>query len=219
MGGTCPRAPAVRRMFRIGAALLLPVTLEAQVTPPVPRSDRIEPIEAWHVDTARSGMTFAIRHLLSRVRGTFREWKGTITLADPERWERGSVDVEIRTESIFTDNTRRDNHLRTSDFFLADSFPTISFRSTRVEREGDEGRIHGLLTIRGITRTVVLHATFRGFQRAPDGTERVAFQATTTINRLHYGIVWNRALEGGGVTLGDDVKIEIALEAVRASSR
>ena len=146
-------------------------------------------------------MTFSIRHIVSRVRGTFRQWEGSITIPDPVNWDRGSsIDVTIQTASIFTDNERRDAHLRTSDFFLADSFPTITFRSTRIERSGDEAKIHGNLTMRGVTKPVVITGEFLGTQGAE--FQRVGFEGTTKLNRLDYGVAWNRALEGGGVTLG-----------------
>lgn len=172
------------------------------------------PAPAWTIDKAHSELTFGIRHIVSRVRGTFRQWSGTVTIPDPAHWERGSsVDVTIQTASIFTDNEKRDAHLRTSDFFLADSFPTITFRSTRIERAGTKAKIHGHLTMRGVTKPVVLDAEFLGLQ---GGTaQRIGFAATTTINRLDYGVAWNRALEGGGVTLGDEVEIGIVVAARR----
>lgn len=170
--------------------------------------------QVWNIDRAHSEMTFSIRHIVSRVRGTFRQWEGSITIPDPVNWERGSsIDVTIQTASIFTDNERRDAHLRTSDFFLADSFPTITFRSTRIERSGDEARIHGDLTMRGVTKPVVITGEFLGTQGAE--FQRVGFEGTTKLNRLDYGVAWNRALEGGGVTLGDEVTINLSIAAVR----
>lgn len=169
---------------------------------------------AWTFDKPHSQVGFSIRHLVSRVKGSFRDWSGTVTLADPAKWEHAAIDVQIRTASVFTDNERRDNHLRTSDFFLADSFPVIAFKSTRIERTGDDAKIHGLLTIRGVTKPVVLDATFLGYSKGAQ-QERIGFEATTTINRLDYGVAWNRAVEGGGMTLSDDVKIDINIEATR----
>ena len=172
------------------------------------------PSSVWTIDKSHSELTFGIRHIVSRVRGTFRQWSGTVTIPDPVNWERGSsVDVTIQTASIFTDNDKRDAHLRTSDFFLADSFPTITFRSTRIERAGTKAKIHGNLTMRGVTKPVVLDAEFLGLQGRD--AQRIGFAATTTINRLDYGVAWNRALEGGGVTLGDDVEIGIVIAARR----
>lgn len=190
-----------------------PVTASAQASPA--RRQPTGPLtQTWAIDKAHSEMTFSIRHIVSRVRGTFRQWEGTITIPDPAKWEEGTeIDVAIQAASIFTDNERRDAHLRTGDFFLADSFPVIRFRSTRIERAGDKAKVHGTLTMRGVTRPVVLEGEFLGTQGAD--AQRLGFEATTTINRLDYGVAWNRALEGGGVTLGDDVKIDLSISAVR----
>ena len=189
----------------------------AQGTPPAAQQAPLPP-NAWRIDKSHSELSFQIRHLVSRVRGTFREWEGTITVDDPAKWEQAAINVKIRTASIFTDNDRRDAHLRTSDFFLADSFPEITFRSIRIERDGDSAKIHGMLTMRGVTRAVVLDGQFLGRQQTGNGTERVGFEASTTINRLDYGVAWNRAVEGGGATLGDDVKIELTIAATRRTT-
>ena len=195
----------------------LPASLSAQAVQAAPAA-RQQPAgpytQRWNIDRSHSEMTFSIRHIVSRVRGTFRQWEGSITIPDPVNWERGSsIDVTIQTASIFTDNERRDAHLRTSDFFLADSFPTITFRSTRIERSGDEAKIHGNLTMRGVTKPVVITGEFLGTQGAE--FQRVGFEGTTKLNRLDYGVAWNRALEGGGVTLGDEVTINLSIAAVR----
>lgn len=167
----------------------------------------------WNIDNAHSGVGFQIRHFVSRVRGKFKDVKGTIA-ADETGWQNGVVDVEIATASISTDNDRRDNHLRSPEFFAADSFPTIRFQSTRIERSGDAAKIFGNLTIRGVTKPVVLDGTFTGLMKSAR-EDRVGFEASTTVNRLDYGVKWNRAVEGGGVMLGNEVKIEITVEAVR----
>jgi len=198
-----------RRLFAaICAAPLLAVarpTLAAPSAAPV----------TWAIDRGHSEVSFRIRHLLTKVRGTFGDFHGTIT-ADPDAWQDASIDVEIRSASISTENAKRDAHLRSSDFFAADSFPTISFRSTRIERRGGDAKIYGMLTMRGITRPVVLDARFGGVTRAAN-EERVAVTATTTLDRLAWGVKWNRAAEGGGAVLDDDVEVEIAVEAVRAT--
>lgn len=168
----------------------------------------------WNIDPVHSGVSFTIRHFVSKVRGKFKDVRGTIT-ADPDAWQNGSVDVSIATASISTDNDRRDTHLRSNDFFAADSFPAITFKSTRIERNGDNAKIYGALTIRGVTKPVVLDGQFTGLLKSAQG-DRVGFEATTTVNRLDYGVKWNRAVEGGGAMLGDDVKVEITVEAVRA---
>ena len=98
---------------------------------------------------------------------------------------------------------------------IADSFPLITFKSTRIERQGDAATIHGNLTMRGVTRPVVLEGRFLGLTKFPNNFDRVGFEATTTINRLDFGVSWNRLVEGAGMTLGDDVKIDITIEASR----
>lgn len=196
------------------AALLLPALLSGarSSTAELVRSPGTAPSE-WRIDPAHSEVTFRIRHFVTKVRGRFTDVSGTIT-TDAAAWEDAVVAVEIRTASISTENARRDAHLRSPDFFAADSFPIIIFRSTRIERRGDAGKIHGLLTMRGVTRPVVLEGRFNGIVRTPDG-ERAGFEATTTIDRTAFGVTWNRAAEGGGAMLGDDVEVEIVVEAVR----
>jgi polyisoprenoid-binding protein YceI len=205
-------------------ALILPVSAFAQSAPPASRPAATlagAPADpnAWRIDKTHSELSFQIRHFMNRVRGTFRDWKGSVNIPDPAKWESASVDVEIQTASVFTDNDRRDADLRSSNFFAADSFPTITFKSTRIERNGDAAKIFGDLTIRGVTKPVVLDGHFLGLQNSSNGAQRLGFDASTTVNRLDYGVKWNRAVEGGGMMLGDDVKIEIAVEVVHQPAR
>jgi polyisoprenoid-binding protein YceI len=166
----------------------------------------------WQIDQTHSELTFRIRHLVSRVNGSFNTWGGTI-VADPASLGGGSVNVEIQTSSIDTNNERRDTHLRSADFFDAESHPTITFRSTRVESRGGELQVHGNLTIRGVSKPVVLQGRMLEVGGAA-GRRRIGFEAETRINRMDYGVSWNRAAEGGGAVLGDEVTISIAIEAV-----
>ena len=214
---------------RFPAAFAILYSLAAIVAPPVdaqqastgrapsPQAAATQPVDpaTWRIDKSHSELTFSIRHFMGRVRGTFRDWSGTITAPDPAQWENASIDVAIQTATIFTDHDRRDADLRSGSFFAADSFPVITFKSTRIERNGSAARIHGDLTMRGVTRPVVLEGQFLGLSQFPNNTERVAFEASTTINRLDYGVKWNRMVEGAGMTLGDDVKIEITIQAIR----
>ena len=192
-------------------AVAMPGIRAARATPSLARTDP----SVWRIDPVHSEVSFRIRHFVTKVRGKFTDFRGTIT-ADPQAWESAVIDVEIRTASISTDNEKRDNHLRSSDFFAADSFPAITFRSTRIERHGDDAKIYGMLTMRGVTHPVVLDGQFNGITRTPDG-ERVGFEATTKLDRTAYGVTWNRAVEGGGAMLGDEVEVEITVEAVRSS--
>lgn len=168
----------------------------------------------WKIDPTHSELTFRIRHYVTKVRGTFTRWEGTIT-ADPAALNRGAVQVTIDAKSIDTNDERRENHLRSNDFFATDSFPTLSFKSTRVETAGEALKVHGDLTIRGITRPVVLTGNFGGITKDAQGKERIGFEASTKINRLDHKVTWNRAVEGGGLMLGDEVEINITIEAVR----
>jgi polyisoprenoid-binding protein YceI len=166
----------------------------------------------WQIDATHSELTFRIRHLVSRVRGQFNTWSGTI-VADPANLAGGSVSVDIQTASIDTNNERRDTHLRSADFFDAENHPAITFRSTRVVASGRRISVHGNLTIRGVTKPVVLEGEMLEVGGAA-GRRRIGFEAETTIDRMDYGVSWNRAAEGGGLTLGDEVTISIAVEAV-----
>ena len=199
------------------ASLLLVPALLLGASDPTPTPAPAAPPITWQIDATHSELTFRIRHLVSRVNGTFGEWKGSI-VADPANLSGGSVNVEIQTASIDTRNERRDTHLRSADFFDAANHPTITFRSTRVEAQrGGALKIHGNLTIRGVTKPVVLDGRMLEVGGAP-GRRRIGFEATTRINRMDYNVSWNRAAEGGGVVLGDDVDITIAIEAVEQAA-
>jgi polyisoprenoid-binding protein YceI len=177
----------------------------------IPATAAVAPVR-WQIDQSHSELSFRIRHLVSRVNGQFNTWSGTIT-ADPASLAGGSVSVDIQTASIDTNNERRDTHLRSADFFDAASHPTITFRSTRVVANGRELQVHGNLTIRGVTKPVVLEGRMLDVGGAA-GRRRIGFEAETQINRMDYGVSWNRGAEGGGVVLGDEVTISIAIEAV-----
>ena len=196
------------RLF--ASALLVPTLVAPVASRPVPAKAAV-----WNIDKGHSSVNFQIRHFVSKVRGSFSDFKGSIT-ADPENWENAQIDVVINTPSITTSNERRDADLRSSNFFSVDTFPTITFKSTKIDRKGDDAKIHGTLTIRGVSKDVVLEGHFNGIQKGAQGNDRVGFDASMTLNRLDYGVKWNRAAEGGGVMLGDEVKIEINVEAVRA---
>jgi polyisoprenoid-binding protein YceI len=199
----------------IVASLLFPLALTLAPAPaaaPAPvRAEAAAPI-TWQIDQSHSSISFRIRHLVSRVRGSFNDWKGTI-VADPRNLAGGSVQVEIRTTSIDTNNERRDNHLRSADFFDAEKHPVITFRSTRVQTRGRNLTVTGNLTMHGITRPVVLTGKV-GEVGGVAGKRRIGFEATTTINRKDFDVTWNRAAEGGGAVLGDEVEITIDIEAV-----
>ncbi len=172
-----------------------------------------EPVK-WAIDPVHSEIMFRIRHFVSKVPGTFTQWAGVIT-ADPARLEGGTVEVTIQTTSINTGNERRDNDLRSANFFAVDSFPTITFKSTRVEVAGTDLKVTGDLTLRGVTKSVVLKGEFGGTAGpAEAGKQRIGFTAGTKINRLDYGVKWNMLVEGSRM-LGDEVEITLNIEAKR----
>ncbi len=179
-------------------------------TPTIPMATR----STWTIDPAHSHVQFAVRHLVvSTVKGRFGHLSGTITL-DEQHFAGSSVEVEIDAATIDTREEQRDAHLRSADFLDVERFPTITFRSTRVEPgRGDAFRIVGDLTIRGVTRQVVLEAEQIGRGTSPWGAEVIGFEATTKINRKDFGLTWNVALETGGVVVGDEIKIELQIEA------
>lgn len=198
------------------ATLLAAAPLAAQAQASIPGGASAEPAQgplAWRIDANHSDLTFRVRHLVSRVPGTFDRWSADLR-ADPSDWTSGSVTVTIETASINTRQEKRDNHLRSDDFFDAANHPTITFQSRSIAAEGDRLRIAGDLTIRGITKPVVLDAEIVALTAASNGSRRVGFHATTRINRHDFGVSWNRAAEGGGLVLADDVDIEINLAAV-----
>jgi polyisoprenoid-binding protein YceI len=192
-----------------------PGLLAAQANRPVQTSKAAAPVSApstWKVDPTHSELSFSIRHMVSRVRGQFDTWTGTI-IADPNDWNTASVEVVAQTSTIDTNNERRDEDLRSPNHFDAEANPTVTFKSTKVTRfAGDSVQVAGNLTIHGVTKAVVLRGHFNGMTGAP-GKRRAGFEAETTINRQDFNMTWNRIVEGSSM-LGDEVKIEIAIAAV-----
>ncbi len=172
----------------------------------------------WKIDPVHSQVGFAVRHLMiATVRGRFGGVQGTVRTEEGDPTA-ASVEVAIDAASIDTREEQRDAHLRSADFFDAASHPTLNYRSRRIDTR-PEGtlRVIGDLTIRGITREVALNVTPDGQGRDPWGGERMAFSAAATINRRDFGLTWNQALEAGGVVVGDEVKIAIEVELVKAA--
>ena len=170
----------------------------------------------WNIDPAHTHVAFAVRHLMiSTVKGRFTDIKGTVKShdADPAR---GEVDIEIGVASIDTREPQRDAHLRSADFFDAERFPEITYKSRRIDGvQDDRFKLVGDLTIHGVTREVTLDVTSEGRARDPWGGERAGFTATTKIKRGDFGLTWNQALETGGVLVGDEVKITLDVELVK----
>ncbi|HLT19424.1 MAG TPA: YceI family protein [Thermomicrobiales bacterium] len=171
----------------------------------------------WAIDSAHSNVEFSVKHMMiSTVKGQFGEVEGTVEW-DGQNFETAQVEARIATQSITTFNETRDQHLRTNDFFNAEEFPYIHFKSTKIEVEDDdEFKIHGDLTIRDVTKPVVLDTEFEGMvEKDAFGKSRAAFTATTEINRKDFGVNWNQALEAGGFMVGDKVKVTLHIAIVR----
>ncbi len=174
--------------------------------------------QAWNFDTTHSSISFSVRHMVfAKVRGQFRDWKGKVEL-DPDNVAAGRAEVEIEAASIDTGVADRDNHLRSPDFFDVETFPKLRFVSTSMEHAGgDRYRLHGELTIRDATRPVVLDVEYGGRAKDPWGNTRVAFTASTAVDRTDFGLKWNQLLEAGGVLVGERIDIQLELQAVAAS--
>jgi polyisoprenoid-binding protein YceI len=173
-------------------------------------------LTTWNVDAAHTHVEFAVRHLMiTTVKGRFDEVSGTVRSSDAQP-AKGDVDITINAASIDTREPQRDAHLRSADFLDAEKYPTITFKSRRIEDvKGNNFRLAGDLTIHGVTREVVLDVTSEGRAKDPWGGERSGFTATTKIKRSDFGLTWNQALETGGVLVGDEVKIAIDVELLK----
>lgn len=172
---------------------------------------------AWQIDTAHSEVQFKVRHMMvSWVRGQFERFSGSVNL-DTENPENTTVAIDIEAASIATRQADRDAHLRSPDFLDADKYPVLSFRSTRVERTGQNtAKLIGDLTIRGVTHEVTLDVAYSGQHKSPFGPfVSAGFSAETKINRKDWGLMWNAAIETGGVVVGDEIQISIEMELMQ----
>lgn len=169
--------------------------------------------EIYEIDAAHSQVGFRVRHLVGKVPGRFTKFSGSIdfTPGKPESWK---VSAEIDPASINTDNEKRDGHLKSPDFFDVEKFPAMSFKSTKVTGvKGDAAKLHGELTMHGVTKAVVLDLEIGGTAKDPWGNAKAGFSATGTINRKDFGIVWNKTLDAGGLMLGEEIAVSIDVEA------
>jgi polyisoprenoid-binding protein YceI len=169
----------------------------------------------WNVDTSHSTVGFVARHLMiAKVRGQFGTFSGVIDVAaNPLD---STVEASVDLSSVETGDPARDEHLRSADFFTVESHPQMTFRSTHIKEDGDDYLLVGELTVNGVSREVRFALEFDGVNRDPWGGTRAGFTATTEINRKDWGLAWNATLETGGVLVGDKVKIELDIEAVKA---
>ena len=170
----------------------------------------------WNIDASHSAIHFTVRHMVvSKTRGRFTKFGGQISF-DPEKLSAASVQVTIEPASLDTADAQRDAHLRSGDFFDVEKHPAATFKSTRVQDlGGGKLRIAGDLTIRGVTKPVVLEGAYEGSAKDPWGGERAGFAASTTIDRREFGLEWNKALETGGLLVGEKVELTLEVEAVK----
>jgi polyisoprenoid-binding protein YceI len=167
---------------------------------------------AWTIDNAHSSVAFVARHMgLSKVRGLFTEFEGEVD-GDPSDITTAKGRFEIKTASINTGNADRDGHLKSPDFFDVEKYPKITFVSTSVERDGDDYKVHGDLTIKDQTRPVTLTYEHGGDLQDPFGNHKIGGSLTGTIKRSEWGLTWNVPLDSGGWLVSDNVKLEIDLQ-------
>lgn len=167
----------------------------------------------WTLDKSHSNVNFAVGHMVfSEVTGLFREFDATLVASKDDLTD-AKIEATIKTASIDTQNERRDNHLRSDDFLNAEKFPEIKFVSTKVEKTGEKSyTITGNLTIRDVTKPVVLDTEFRGTVNDPWGNIKYGFKATTKIDRFEFGTTWNKALEAGGLVAGREIEITLLMQ-------
>jgi polyisoprenoid-binding protein YceI len=171
----------------------------------------------WKIDPAHSSAQFVVRHLMiTNVRGGFSGMQGTVVY-DPDDLSSSSIDVTIDTNSLSTGDATRDTHVKSADFLHVEKYPTITFKSKKITKDGDGLKVIGDLTIHGVTKEVALNVEGpTGEQKDPYGNIRVGASATTKIKRSDFGLTWNAALETGGIMLGDDLKLEVDVSLIKA---
>lgn len=194
-----------RRIAGLGAALALTLALPARA--------EAQSGGTWVVDLVHSQVDFRVRHLVGRVRGTFTDWYAIIEAGNRD-WQRGVVRVSVQTSSLSTGNAYRDTDLRATPFFAVDSFPQMTFLGTGFVASDSTVRLEGTLTIKGRSRPVVLTGQRLGTATDNEGHERIAFEASTTLDRRDFGMTWTPPV-GGANLVGNEVEISIAIEAVR----
>jgi polyisoprenoid-binding protein YceI len=172
----------------------------------------------YQIDSAHSTAGFSIKHMMiAKVHGSFQKLSGTLEF-DPQNPALAKVDVAIDAASINTNEAQRDAHLKSADFFDVEKFPTLTFKSTKVEGTPGDLKLVGDLTIHGVTKSVVLHVEGPSAElKDPWGNTKLGASATTKIKRKDFGLTWNAALEAGGLLVGDDVQITLDVQFVKQS--
>ncbi len=170
----------------------------------------------WSVDASHSNVKFSVTHMVvSEVEGSFRGFEGNVT-APTADFNNATIDFSVKTATVFTDNDQRDAHLKGDDFFNAEKFPTMSFKSTSFKKvSGNKYTLTGNLTIRDVTKPVTFEVTYGGTAKDPWGNTKAGFKAKGSIKRLEYGLKWNTLTEAGGMVVGDEVGILLNIELLQ----
>lgn len=170
-------------------------------------------MKKWTIDPTHSEVGFKVKHMMfTNVKGLFNDYSADIDFNDDLK--EANLQFEAKINSIFTNNADRDNHLKSADFFDADQYPTLNFKSTNIQGNGSEYEITGDLTIKGITKPITLNAEFSGLMTDPWGNTKVGLNLDGKINRKDFGLTYNAALETGGVLVGEDVKLNAEIQLV-----
>ena len=179
-------------------------------------TETLTEVVTYQIDPAHSRLSFVARHMgFSKVRGSFEKFEGTIRMV-PEELSTIEAEATIQANSLTTNEEKRDEHLRSADFFLIDEYPTITFKSKQVRDVSGNGfTLIGDFTLRGVTKTLELKSEYLGSGVDPWGQTRIAFDAETRINRNDYGLSWNAVLEAGGFLVGDDVELVLEIQAIQ----
>jgi polyisoprenoid-binding protein YceI len=176
--------------------------------------------QKWEFDKAHSNIGFSVKHMvISNVHGNFADYSGFVNF-DGKNLKNGSAEITIQVASITTDNERRDNHLKSGDFFEVDKFPTIAFKSKKImPGEGNKFKMVGDLTIKDVTKEVTLNCEFNGVVTGMSGDTRAGFSAQTTINRQDFNVAWDNKLKDGSLIVANEVKINLEIELVKMDSQ
>lgn len=173
-------------------------------------------MKKWNVDPSHSSIGFSVKHMMiSKVKGSFSDYEAVVE-ANGQDLSGAAINFTINVASINTGSADRDNHLRSADFFDTETYPTITFKSTDVQKKGDDYALTGDLTIKGVTRPATFDVEYEGKGTNPWGQEVVGYSAESKINRKEFGLTWNQALETGGVLVGEDIKISLDIQAAEA---
>lgn len=185
------------------------------LTPAEPMANEPRTTTRWQIDPTHSSAEFSVRHMMvATVKGVFKALSGSVEL-DESKWQGSRLEAQIDATSVDTGVADRDAHLRSADFFDVAKYPTIAFRSRTIEPEADDsGKVHGELTIHGVTKPVTLDVTYLGEVTDPWGNRRRGYSAETTLNRKDFGMTWNMVLDAGGVLVGDKIKVALNIETV-----